>query len=79
MTQHCGKIRAEHVSCIRATPMGVDKKGCQISFCNLDVLAPMNNVFASMIDVKMDVILIIQCFLLKNIIKLTKYMMKYSH
>ena len=42
------------------------------------VLAPMNSVFARMVGVKMGVILIIQYFLLKNIIKQVKYGMKYS-
>ena len=38
------------------------------------ILTPFNNIFALMVDV----ILIIHRFLLKNIIKLTKYEMKYN-
>ena len=60
--------------------MGVAKKGdakCHFATLN-SVLTPMNSIFAPMVGAKWGVILIIQCFLLKNIIKQAKYEMKYS-
>ena len=62
--------------------MGVAKKrGIKCHFTTLNnVLTPMNNVFAIMIDVKMGCYFNNSMFFIKkNIIKLTKYRMKYSY
>ena len=48
------------------------------AFASCNVLALLNNIFALMIDVKMRCHFNNLNFLLKNIIKLTKYEIKYS-
>ena len=75
-----GQSCQEHGTTAKSNSNGSCQKwGVKCHFATLNsVLAPMNNVFAPMVGIKMGCHFNNLIFLLKNIIKLAKYGMKYS-